>query len=70
MRVSPGNGDVMSKADVRAWKTKFDTVMARAKELIRKGVPQDQLLAQLKTDDIGWKPRIPKMDAFYAEMSQ
>jgi len=66
----PGNGDVMSKADVQAWKTRFDTVMARAKELIRKGVPQDQLLAQLKTDDIGWKPRIPKMDAFYAEMSQ
>lgn len=66
----PGNGDVLTKADVQAYKTKFDTVMARAKELIRKGVPQDQLLMQLKTDDIGWKPRIPKMDAFYAEMSE
>jgi glyoxylase-like metal-dependent hydrolase (beta-lactamase superfamily II) len=66
----PGNGDVMTKADVRAYKEKFDTVMSRAKELIRKGVPQDQLLMQLKTDDIGWAPRIPKMDAFYAEMSK
>jgi cyclase len=64
----PGNGDVLTKADVQAYKNKFDTVMARAKELVKQGVPQDQLLMQLKTDDIGWAPRIPKMDAFYAEM--
>ena len=65
----PGNGDVLTKADVAAYKTKFDTVISRARELIAKGVPQDQLLAQLKTEDIGWAPRIPKMDAFYAELS-
>jgi cyclase len=65
----PGNGDVMTKADVEAWKTKFDTVIARAKELVKKGVPQDQLLAQIKTDDIGWAPRVPKVDAFVAELS-
>jgi len=66
----PGNGDVLTKADVEAYKMKFDTVMARTRELIKQGVPQDQLLAKLKTDDIGWTPRIPKMDAFYAEMSE
>jgi cyclase len=66
----PGNGDVLTKADVQAYKTKFDTVIARARELVRKGVPQDQLLAQLKTDDIGWAPRVPKVDAFYAELSE
>jgi len=66
----PGNGDVLTKADVQAYKTKFDTVIARAKELVRMGVPQDQLLAQLKTDDIGWAPRVPKLDAFYAELSE
>ena len=65
----PGNGDVLTKADVQAYKTKFDTVIARARELIRNGVPQDQLLAQIKTDDIGWAPRVPKVDAFYAELS-
>jgi glyoxylase-like metal-dependent hydrolase (beta-lactamase superfamily II) len=64
----PGNGDVMTKADVQAWKTKFDTVISRARELVRMGVPQDQLLAQIKTDDIGWAPRVPKVDAFYAEL--
>jgi cyclase len=65
----PGNGDVLTKADVQAYKTKFDTVIARARKLIREGVPQDQLLAQIKTDDIGWAPRVPKVDAFYAELS-
>jgi cyclase len=66
----PGNGDVLTKADVQAYKTKFDTVMARARELVRMGVPQDQLLARIKTDDIGWAPRVPKVDAFYAELSE
>jgi cyclase len=66
----PGNGDVMTKADVQAYKTKFDTVIARARELVHKGVPQDQLLAQIKTDDIGWSLRVPKVDAFYAELSE
>ena len=55
---------------MQAFKTKFDTVIARARELVRKGVPQDQLLSQLKTDDIGWAPRIPKVDALYAELSE
>jgi len=66
----PGNGDVLTKADVQAYKTKFDTVISRARELVRMGVPQDQLLGQIKTDDIGWTPRVPKVDAFYAELSE
>jgi len=65
----PGNGPVLTKADVQAFKTKFDTVIDRATELIRKGVAKDQLLSQIKTDDIGWTPRIPSVDAFYAELS-
>jgi glyoxylase-like metal-dependent hydrolase (beta-lactamase superfamily II) len=66
----PGNGDVLTKADVQAYKTKFDTVIARARDLVRVGVPQDQILARIKTDDIGWAPRVPKVDAFYAELSE
>jgi hypothetical protein len=35
-------------------------VVARAVDLIRKGVPKDQLFTQLKTDDIGWNvTRLP-----------
>lgn len=64
----PGNGPVLTKADVQAYATKFNTVIERATELVRKGVPKDQLLMQLKTDDIGWAPRIPSIDGLYAEM--
>jgi cyclase len=65
----PGNGDVLTKADVQAYKTRFDTMIAKARELVRKGVPKDQLLAQLKTDN-EWAPRVPNVDAFYAELSK
>ena len=65
----PGAGPVLTKADVQAFRVKFDTVVDRLTELVRKGVPKDQLLMQLKTDDIGWTPRIPAVDALYAELS-
>src|SRR5215813_9530030 len=65
----PGNGPVLTKADVQAFKTKFDTVIDRATALVRSGVPKEQLLMQLKTDDIGWAPRVPNVDAFYNELS-
>ncbi len=31
---------------------------------------EDQLLMQLKTDDIGWAPRVPQIDPFYEELSK
>jgi cyclase len=64
----PGNGPVLTKSDVQAYAAKFNTVIDRATELVRKGVPKEQLLMQLKTDDIGWAPRIPSIDGLYAEL--
>jgi cyclase len=66
----PGAGPVLTRADVVAFQTKFNTVIDRAIDLIRKGVPKEQLLAQIKTDDIGWPLRIPQVDAFYEELSK
>ena len=66
----PGAGPVLTKADVQAFRNKFTTVMMRASELVQKGVPKDQLLMQLKTDDIGWAPRVPQIDPFYEELSK
>ena len=66
----PGAGDLQTKADVRAFRMKFATVIDRARELVKKGVPKEQLLMQIKTDDIGWAPRIPQVDAFIAELSK
>jgi len=64
----PGAGPVLSKADVQGFRTKFSTVVDRATALVRAGVPKDQLLMQIKTDDIGWAPRIPQVDALVAEL--
>ena len=66
----PGAGPVLTRADVQAFRTKFTTVMTRASELVQKGVPKDQLLMQLNTDDIGWAPRVPQIDPFYEELSK
>jgi glyoxylase-like metal-dependent hydrolase (beta-lactamase superfamily II) len=66
----PGAGEIQTKADVQAFRMKFTTVIDRARELVKKGVPKEQLLMQIKTDDIGWAPRIPQVDAFYAELSK
>jgi glyoxylase-like metal-dependent hydrolase (beta-lactamase superfamily II) len=65
----PGNGPVLTKAEVQAFASKFNTVIDRLTELVRKGTPKDQLLMQLKTDDIGWTPRIPAIDGLIAELS-
>ena len=67
----PGNGDVLTKADVQAYKTKFDTVIARAKELVKPGRASGSVARQDQDGRISrWAPRVPKVDAFYAELSQ
>jgi len=40
--------------------------------LIREGVPKDRFMAQLKTDDLGWRLDLAEeqLDRFYAELSQ
>jgi glyoxylase-like metal-dependent hydrolase (beta-lactamase superfamily II) len=67
--VIPGNGPILGPAYLRDYQMKFNTVVDRLTELVRKGVPKDQLMMQLKTDDIGWTPRIPALDGLYAELS-
>ena len=68
----PGEGPTISRADLEAYKTKIDTLVSRAQELVKKGVPKDQLMGQLKTDDLGWFLNFtgPQLDGFYAELSQ
>ena len=40
--------------------------------LVKKGVAKDQLMAQLKTDDLGWRFSFTgdQLDRFYAELSR
>jgi len=70
--VVPGSGSPVSRADLEALKAKIDTLVSRASELVKKGVPKDQLMAQLKTDDLGWQLNLTgdQLDGFYAELSR
>lgn len=71
----PGHGnDPMTKADVKAFRDKMNTVVMRAHDLVKMGTPKEQLMAQLKTDDLGWNLNTPqwtqqaRLDAFYDEL--
>jgi glyoxylase-like metal-dependent hydrolase (beta-lactamase superfamily II) len=50
----PGRGEPKSKADVQAYRMKFDTVVKRASDAIKAGATKEQLASQVKTDDLGW----------------
>jgi glyoxylase-like metal-dependent hydrolase (beta-lactamase superfamily II) len=64
----PGAGPVLTKGDVQAFRTKIGAVIDRSSALVKAGVAPAQLLMQLRTDDLGWSPRIPMVDAFVAEL--
>jgi cyclase len=70
--VVPSTGPTVTRADLEAFKVKSDTLAARAIALVRQGVAKDQLMAQLKTDDLGWRFSFTgdQLDRFYAELSQ
>jgi cyclase len=51
----PGRGEPKSKADVRAFREKFASVVSRASDAIKAGATRDQLASQVKTDDLGWQ---------------
>jgi glyoxylase-like metal-dependent hydrolase (beta-lactamase superfamily II) len=56
----PGHGKIMTKAEVQAYRVRFDTMNQRMRALVKQGVPKDQLrtLEQIRTRlrlaDLGW----------------
>ena len=73
----PGHGnDPLTKADVQAFRDKLNTIVTRGRELVKKGTPKDQLLAQIKTDDLGWNinnqqwGNPERLDRLYEELSK
>jgi hypothetical protein len=70
--VVPSTGPMVSRADLEAFKTRIDTLLSRASALVRQGVAKDQLMTQLKTDDLGWRFSFTseQLDRFYAELLQ
>jgi glyoxylase-like metal-dependent hydrolase (beta-lactamase superfamily II) len=51
----PGHGDnAMTRAEVEAYAKKWGTFIERARAEIKAGTPKDQLMAKIRTDDLGW----------------
>jgi cyclase len=70
--VVPSTGPLVTRAALEAFKTKIDLLISRASTLVKNGVAKDQLMAQLKTDDLGWRLNFTgdPLDRFYAELSR
>jgi cyclase len=68
----PGFGPPVRRADLEAFKNKIDRLVSRASDLVKKGVAKDQLMMQLKTDDLGWQFSFTgeSLDRFYAELTK
>jgi glyoxylase-like metal-dependent hydrolase (beta-lactamase superfamily II) len=69
--VVPASGSLVGRAELEAFRLKLGTLISRATELIGKGVPKNKLMAQLKTDDLGWRLSYTgsRLDHFYAELT-
>jgi glyoxylase-like metal-dependent hydrolase (beta-lactamase superfamily II) len=71
---APGGSPTMTRADFAAYKQKWNTLVSRFIDEVKKGTPKDQLLAAIKTDDIGWNvntqqwQQAARLDPLYAEL--
>ena len=62
---------MITRDDLVAFKTKIEILVSRAHALVNKGVPREQLLAQLNPEDFGWQFDFSPadIDRFYTELS-
>jgi len=72
--VIPGHGnDPLTRAQVQEFRNKWNTILTRGIESVKKGTPKDQLLASIKVDDLGgWNMNsfqpANRLDPLYAEL--
>jgi glyoxylase-like metal-dependent hydrolase (beta-lactamase superfamily II) len=69
--VVPSKGPMITRDDLVAFKTKIEILVSRARALVNRGVPKEQLLAQLNPEDFGWQFNFSPddLDRFCAELS-
>jgi glyoxylase-like metal-dependent hydrolase (beta-lactamase superfamily II) len=72
--VIPGHGnDPLTRAQVQEFRDKWNTILTRGIESVKKGTPKEQLLASIKVDDLGgWNMNsfapANRLDPLYAEL--
>jgi cyclase len=70
--VVPARGSTVTRAALVAYRAKIDTLVSRARGIVKKGVPKEQLLSQLETADLGWRLDWTgeRLERFYVELSR
>jgi glyoxylase-like metal-dependent hydrolase (beta-lactamase superfamily II) len=72
--VIPGHGAISKRADLIKWKTDFQTVRARVREMAQQGKSKDDVARGLKVDDLpGWSPGglfVKSIPGLYDEVSR
>jgi cyclase len=68
----PGNDDPQPRSYVQAYRDNIAKVVDRARAAVKMGVPKDQLMATIKTDDLPFKLNLQPaaLDGFYDELSK
>jgi len=68
----PGNDDPQPRAYVQAYRDNIAKFVDRAKAAVKMGVPKDQLMMQIRADDLPFKINLTgaALDGFYAELSK
>jgi cyclase len=68
----PGNDDPQPRSYVQAYRDNIAKFVDRAKAAVKMGVPKDQLIAAVKTDDLPFKLNLQAaaLDGFYDELSK
>jgi len=59
-------------SELDTFKKKIDTVVSLATELVKRVVPKDQLMAEIRTDDLGRRRASPGLSwtTFYAKLAR
>jgi cyclase len=65
----PGHGPVLTKDDVRGFRTKLATLRQRMTELVQARVAKTDVAARLKTDDLNWPFPQARLDMMYDELA-
>lgn len=50
----PGHGQPMNREDIRQYAAKVETMNARMKDAVRRGVPVERVVPELGLEDLGW----------------
>jgi cyclase len=66
----PGRGEPKTKAEIQAYRARFDTLVKRAADAIKAGATKEQLASQMKTDDLGWQFQPNFYASLYDELSK